>query len=165
MPTKDFETEYLKREIEGKTNLEIVVMMYDAGLKFMNRAVEFIEEKNIEKTHYNIVKAQNIVNELLTMLDMEKGGEISENLNKLYLFISDRLTTANIKKEPKPLKEAIEIFAGLRESWLELAKKEKNELAGNTEKNETITKQKLTKPNPFAKQSNNKPRKSFSIKG
>jgi len=126
LASKDFETEYLKREIEGKSNVELVVMLYDAGLKFMNRSVSYIEKGNIEKTHYNITKAQNIINELTNMLDMEEGGEISVNLYNLYAFITDRLMNANIKKEPKMITEAIEIFSSLREAWVEIARRAKN---------------------------------------
>ncbi len=125
MTPKKYENQYLKREIEGKTNLEIVVMLYDAGLKFMKQAVSAIEEKNIEESHKKIIKAQNIVVELTNMLDMEKGGDISKNLKNLYSFINDRLMNANINKDIKSIEEASDIFQSLREPWVELAKKDK----------------------------------------
>lgn len=125
MTPKQYENQYLKREIEGKTNLEIVVMLYDAGLKFMKQAVSAIKEKNIEKSHKKIIKAQNIVSELTNMLDMEKGGDISKNLKNLYSFINDRLMNANINKDIKSIEEASDIFESLREPWVELAKKDK----------------------------------------
>lgn len=130
MAGRDFETEYLKREIEGKSNIEIVVMLYEAGIKFMNRAINYIQEKNIEKTHYNITKAQNIVNELSNMLDMNQGGEISKNLFNLYGFIQERLMTGNIKKDPAMIKEAIEIFSSLKEAWVEIARQAKEGTVG-----------------------------------
>lgn len=122
---KSFETQYLQREIEGKSNVEIVVMLYDAGVKFMNRAMTAIDEKNIEQAHLNITKTQNIVNELSGMLDMKQGGDIAVNLFNLYSFISERLISANVKKDKDKIREALEIFSSLREAWVEIAKKDK----------------------------------------
>ncbi len=175
---RDFETEYLKREIEGKSNIEIVVMMYDAGIKFMNRAILCIEEKNHEKTHYNITKAQAIVTELGHMLDMENGGEISRNLFNLYGFIQDRLINANIRKDTKMVKEALEIFMSLKEAWHEISHKQKSgESVAVPEKPEKTPPQPEAKEEAKAPQNNvrplfknvsndkDKPYKPFSVKG
>ncbi len=171
MAGRDFETEYLKREIEGKSNIEIVVMLYEAGIKFMNRAINYIQEKNIEKTHYNITKAQNIVNELSNMLDMNQGGEISKNLFNLYGFIQERLMTGNIKKDPAMIKEAIEIFSSLKEAWVEIARQAKEGTVGKEAPAEKAAPEPQKAPprrNLFKNvtaEKKDKPYKPFSIKG
>ena len=58
-------------------------------------------KKNIENIHNNIVKAQDIVVELATSLNMD-AGEISQRLFSIYMYINNRLTDANVKKEEKP---------------------------------------------------------------
>lgn len=164
---KSFETQYLQREIEGKSNVEIVVMLYDAGVKFMNRAMTAIDEKNIEQAHLNITKTQNIVNELSGMLDMKQGGDIAVNLFNLYSFISERLISANVKKDKDKIREALEIFSSLREAWVEIAKKDKE---GTIEPEEQKKKEEPAPkkaPNLFKNNSsqNKEGYKPFSVKG
>ena len=92
-------------------------MLYNGCIKFINLAEVFIDDKNIEKINVNILKAQDIVNELNITLNMDY--EVSENLRQLYSFVNERLIEANLRKDKKPLLEAKEIVTGLRDTWKE----------------------------------------------
>ena len=65
----------------------------------------------------NINKARDIINELNAVLDMEAGGEIAANLRKLYLFMNQRLSEANIKRDPQMISEVIGLMEELNQSW------------------------------------------------
>ena len=70
-----------------------------------------------------IIKAQDIVTELVVSLDFEKGGDISKNLFSLYIYTNRLLLNANIKKDVNLLTEARKILSELREAWIEIVKK------------------------------------------
>jgi flagellar protein FliS len=55
------------------------------------------------------------------VLDINVGGEIAKNLRKLYCFMSDRLSEANIKRDPKMILEVIELMEELNQSWKAIA--------------------------------------------
>ena len=48
---------------------------------------------------------------------MEAGGEIASNLRKLYLFMNQRLSEANIKRDPQMIREVINLMEELNQSW------------------------------------------------
>jgi flagellar protein FliS len=48
---------------------------------------------------------------------MNAGGEIAANLRKLYCFMNSRLTEANTKRDPKMIREVIELMEELNHSW------------------------------------------------
>ena len=69
-----------------------------------------------------IGKASSVVGELLSSLNMEAGGEIAENLSRLYDFVMDRLISANMKNDQKALDEAEKVLDLLRSAWKDLGK-------------------------------------------
>ncbi|ADR19104.1 flagellar export chaperone FliS [Calditerrivibrio nitroreducens] len=117
---------YLKNEIEGATKGKLVLLLYDGAIKFINMAVKGIEEKNIVAAHENIIKAENILYELLSTLNME-AGEIAENLFKLYDFAIWQLVEANKTKDAEKLTPVLGILKTLRDAWKEVVTQEELE--------------------------------------
>ncbi|UKI42599.1 MAG: flagellar export chaperone FliS [Candidatus Melainabacteria bacterium] len=117
---------YLKNQIETSSPEQILILLYDGAIKFLNQAKIGIQNKDIELTHNNLIKAQNIISELRDTLDMEIGGELANNLYALYNYFNRRLVQANIKKEIEPVDEVLEHLRGLRDTWKQaIIKKEK----------------------------------------
>ncbi|HWA44897.1 MAG TPA: flagellar export chaperone FliS, partial [Hypericibacter adhaerens] len=69
-------------------------------------------------------RASNIIETLWRTLDLEKGGEIAANLDKLYGFMLDRLTQVDLKNDPAPAREVATLLEPLRRSWHELVQRE-----------------------------------------
>ena len=67
-----------------------------------------------------MVKAKNIVSELMSSLNMEKGGEVAKNLKSLYAFMFSQLIEANMNKESKPVVTVIGLLKELREAWIHI---------------------------------------------
>ncbi len=128
---------YLKNEIEGATKGKLVLLLYDGAIKFVNMAIKAIEEKNIVAAHENIIKAENILYELLSTLNME-AGEIAENLFKLYDFTIWQLVEANKTKDAEKLTPVLGILKTLRDAWKEVVTKEEQEKQNNNQKVENI---------------------------
>src|SRR3546814_4897539 len=67
-------------------------------------------------------RAMEIISHLQLTLDVEKGGEIGANLDRLYSYMLTRLPKVDIRNDPQAAREVIELLEPLRESWRELAK-------------------------------------------
>jgi len=100
-------------------------MLYDGAIKSLNIAIELMEKKDskLDVVSNNIIKAQDIVSELMVSLDFEKGGEIAKNLFGIYMYMNRELLSANVKKEIGPLKTVRKFLMDLREAWNEIADK------------------------------------------
>lgn len=114
---------YKHTDIETASKLKLVVMLYSGAIRFLNLAVESIEKKEINEANTNILRAQDIVSELLASLNFD-AGNIADELSNLYIYIHKLLLEGNIKKNPKLLKEAIELLENLKSGWDDLLSKE-----------------------------------------
>jgi flagellar protein FliS len=92
-------------------------MLYDGAIKFLRLAIREIENNNCEAKGRYINKAIDILNELNAVLDMDAGGEIAGNLRKLYIFMINRLSQANIKSDPQMIRDVIKLMEDLNQSW------------------------------------------------
>lgn len=92
-------------------------MLYDGVIKFLNQAKELLLANDMAGKGNCISKSLDIINELDSSLNLEKGGELAANLHSLYFFCSSRLVMANLKKDPKIIDEVIKILSGIRNAY------------------------------------------------
>ena len=112
---------YKENTVTTQSKGRLIVLLYEGAIKFMNLAIKELEAKNYEAKGQYINKAQDIINELNAVLDMDAGGEIASNLRKLYCFMNNRLSEANSKRDPKMIREVIELMEELNQSWKAIA--------------------------------------------
>ena len=108
---------YQDNAVTTQSKGRLIVLLYDGAIKFMKLAIKELEANNYEAKGRYINKALNIINELNAILDMNAGGEIASNLRKLYCFMTERLSEANIKRDPQMIQEVIELMEELNQSW------------------------------------------------
>ena len=108
---------YQETSIATESKGRLVVMLYDGAIKFMRLAITELEAKDYEAKGRYIDRAQDIINELNAVLDMESGGEIAANLRKLYVFMSKRLSEANVQRDPQMIREVISLMEELNKGW------------------------------------------------
>ena len=108
---------YKKLQVETASPIGLVVMLYDRAIVLLNKARKEIDEKHYEAKGHTLDKASDIILELLTTLDKDKGGEIASSLTNLYNFILREITDANSSLKTKHLDNACKILSELRESW------------------------------------------------
>ncbi len=110
---------YQQNSVNTASKERLMLMLFDGLVKFIKQGIIGIEEKNIEKTNTNLTKAQSIVLEFITSLNMEVGGEISKSLSLLYDYMHRRLVEANIKKDPEIATEVLGFAEELKETFEE----------------------------------------------
>ncbi len=111
---------YREEHVSGLSQKELILMLYDGAIKFAGEAKSAIEEKDFARSYKSIVKARDIVTELLCILNMEQGGEVGANLERLYIYVIGRLTEANFTQEISLLDNVLAIMGNLRSAWAEL---------------------------------------------
>ena len=112
---------YTDSSVTTQNKGRLVVMLYEGAIKFLKLAIKEIEARNYEAKGQYINRAQDIINELNAVLDMEKGGEIAVNLRKLYIFMGSRLAEANIKRDVNMIRDVIGLMEELNQGWKEIA--------------------------------------------
>ncbi|MDF2550135.1 MAG: flagellar protein FliS [Chlamydiales bacterium] len=118
---------YKRKQIESATPGQLVLLLYEGAIDHINRAELAMADSGpdtIEKFHNHLITCQNIVTELIVSLDMEKGGDIAQNLFRLYEYINFRLVKANISKSMEILKEVKDLLSNLKLAWAQVIEKE-----------------------------------------
>ncbi|MCB2308798.1 flagellar export chaperone FliS [Clostridium estertheticum] len=113
---------YKSNSVNFASKDQMLLMLVDGAAKFSKIGKQAIIDKDVKKAHENIVKTQNIFYELMTTLDVAKGGEWAESLMKVYQFIVRRLMDANIKKDVLIMDEVIPLIEDIRDTWNEAYK-------------------------------------------
>ena len=114
---------YLKQRVLTASPIELVIMLYDALKKNVVLGQRAIGKEDASVAHKYLMKAQDIVVELMNSLDM--NFEISGELLELYEFILSCLEEANMKKSGELLPHVAEIVDDLRGTWIEVAESQK----------------------------------------
>ncbi|MFC5509571.1 flagellar export chaperone FliS [Massilia jejuensis] len=103
---------------------KLIVLLYDGALAAIRNAAKHMAAGNIVEKGAAISKALDIIdNGLRASLDKKAGGEIASNLDSLYVYMTERLLTANLQNKSALLDEVQTLLADLRDAWLQIGEK------------------------------------------
>jgi len=108
---------YLESRIRSADPIELIAILYEYAILSVREARASLAKKDIAERSRKISKAVAIIGELDSSLNHSAGGQIATNLARLYQYIRERLTAANIKKEDAPLAEVESLLNTLAEAW------------------------------------------------
>jgi len=104
---------------------KLVVMLYDGVIVALLSAINGIKSSNIGIKGTSISKAITIIdNGLRASLEKKAGGEIAQNLDSLYDYMSRRLLEANIKSDAAIVEEIHGLMSDLREAWVQIGEQQ-----------------------------------------
>jgi flagellar protein FliS len=103
-------------------------MCYEGVIDNLKLAKEKIKEKDYEKKGKAIIKANDIIDELLCSLDLEKGGAIASNLSSLYNYMLRRILYGDVNKDVGAINEVIGMLNELLSAWREVALKPESQV-------------------------------------
>jgi len=113
--------QYLRTQVRSSAPLELVVLLYDAALRATATARDAMVKQDVRTRKTALSKAMAIVNELQSVLDLDRGGSIAEDLDRLYTWINSRLLDAVVKQDAAPIDEVRRVLETLRSAWHTIA--------------------------------------------
>lgn len=118
MAMPDAYAQYNNSRILTASPAELTLMLYEGAIKFCNIAIAAIEQKDVPKAHTNIMKTQRIIDYLRQTLDMKYP--VAQDFENIYVYLSQRLVEANIKKDKDILEEVNGHLRSVRDTWKEV---------------------------------------------
>ena len=112
---------YRKQQVETASPGQLILLLYDAAIRHCRSAQSAILQNDRDGAARHLLKAQDIVSELMASLNLEAGGELGARLLRLYEYMYRRLVVANVRKDRAAAREVEELLAGLREAWAQVA--------------------------------------------
>src|SRR5215467_12226376 len=118
---------YLETAVRTATPEQLIVITYEETIRCLKQAITQIETKDLEGKRQSVNRALGMVHHLHTSLDMERGGEISSDLRRIYKYVSAQIVDGSMQLKTDPLNEAITLLSTLLESWREVAFRKQQE--------------------------------------
>jgi len=110
-------SQYRATEFQTASPARVIVAFYDGAMRFIRLAIQSIEIKDYAQKGVHLSRAHAIVSELRATLDPSRAEALCSELERLYVFVLDCITEANMKANSEKLHAAIRIFEQLRSAW------------------------------------------------
>ncbi|HTU80449.1 MAG TPA: flagellar export chaperone FliS [Solirubrobacteraceae bacterium] len=111
---------YRRGEVLAATPGQLVVLLYDGARRFLRQAASAMRDREIERAHGALRRAERIIAHLDGTLDYEQG-ELSQRLHSIYSFCLVHLSAARIDLDADKLDEVSELLGELREAFSQAA--------------------------------------------
>ena len=98
-------------------NVQLIQMLFDGLLESLATAKGHIQNGAIVDKGKSIARASRIVLGLQGALDFERGGDLANNLNELYAYVTRRLLYVNARNDLDALEEIFGLMNEIRSSW------------------------------------------------
>ncbi len=106
---------YQQNSVNTATPGELTLMLYNGCLKFIKQGKQGILDKKMEEKNTNIIKAQNIIRELMVTLNTD--FDVAKPMMQMYDYILNRLVEANIQNSVEILDEVEGYVTEFRDTW------------------------------------------------
>lgn len=106
----------LTSEIGQASPHRLIQLLFEGAITHLLRANAAIERNAYEEKARFIDKSVAIISGLRSSLDMSQG-ELPENLDRLYEYMSFRLLEASQDNDPKKVGEVVELLKTIKSGW------------------------------------------------
>ncbi|MBZ5755687.1 flagellar export chaperone FliS [Pseudomonas sp. S5(2021)] len=114
---KQYQTVNVQSEVYDASPHRLIQMLVDGGLSRIAQARGALERGQVAAKGMAIGKAVAIMGGLQSALNMDVGGELSRNLDRLYTYISARLVEASATNNVAMMDEASALLAEIKSAW------------------------------------------------
>jgi flagellar secretion chaperone FliS len=109
--------QYLTQRVLGANSEHMVMLLLEGAQRFVVQAGQAMTRKDFGAKAKAINRASAILQELTRWLDREHGGELAQNLLRLYLWWQREIMDAGFKLDPSRLEKVALQMAEIRQSW------------------------------------------------
>ncbi len=103
--------------IQNASPYRLVQMLMQGAADRLAAARGCIERGEVAGKGENCSRAIRILDELRDGLDMERGGEIAANLDRLYEYMNRRVVMGNLRDDPEAIDEVLRLLGEIRAGW------------------------------------------------
>ena len=98
-------------------NIHVIQMLFDGLRDSLATAPGPVQNNAIEEKSKALARAGRIVVGLQGALDFERGGELAQNLNELYAYMTRRLFHINAHNDLNALEEVKTLVRDISQAW------------------------------------------------
>src|SRR5262245_3310902 len=108
---------YREVAVQTSSPTGLVVMLYEGAIRFLQESIAAIKSQDLNGKRQSIDRAVAVLQHLQGTLDMDRGGDVAADLNRLYNYITSRVLDGSGNLQTAPLEEAIKLLKVLLAGW------------------------------------------------
>ena len=116
---------YGVRNTTAVSKEQLLALLFEAALASIRQGRAALEEERPVDAGKPLLKASNIVHQLLSTLNPEVAPELCKNLSRTYLFVWQRLIQASVKRDAVAAREAEQAFTPVADGFLQVLRGER----------------------------------------
>lgn len=113
--------QYETQKVMAASPMELIVILYDHAIRSLSKALQAMEiqdePERVQALNNHLLRAQDFIAELACSLDVERGGEMAWQLNRLYEFMLRQLSEANNAPSRESIESVHQLLTELRDGW------------------------------------------------
>jgi flagellar secretion chaperone FliS len=125
-------TTYQEIAVQTSSPTKLVVMLYEGVIRFLQQSISAIESNDLDTKRQAVDRAVAVIQHLQNTLDMDRGGQVAAELDRLYSYIHSRILEGSTKLQIVAFEEAIKLLTLLLSGWEEAARKEEQHAVPTT---------------------------------
>ncbi|VXB91680.1 flagellar protein potentiates polymerization [Pseudomonas sp. 8AS] len=114
---KQYQNVNTNAQVSDATPHRLIQMLMEGGLTRLAQAKGAMQYGQVASKGESISKAIGIIGGLRGGLDLAKGGEIAENLDRLYEYMVSRLLKANRDNDVALIDEVAGLLRNVKSGW------------------------------------------------
>ncbi len=119
-----YATEYTRRYAQAEVVVSdpkrLLLLLLEGGGKFLRGARDGLAANDLPRFMYYSQKAQAVIGELLGTLDYDAGGEIAQNLARLYEFMMFHMTEGTAQRSVRHYDQVLALFDTIAGAYREV---------------------------------------------
>ncbi|KFZ38189.1 flagellar biosynthesis protein FliS [Shewanella mangrovi] len=96
---------------------QLVLMLFDGFLEELERAIGHINGRRFDRKAHSVEKMLRILGGLEASLDLDKGGELANNMARLYDHCGQMVLQASLRNQVEPLDNVRQVMTNLQQGW------------------------------------------------
>ncbi|UCE35418.1 MAG: flagellar export chaperone FliS [Deltaproteobacteria bacterium] len=119
---------YRKTNVMTADPKKLVILCYEGAIDNLKMGKNKIIEKDYEGKCRALTRAQDIIAELLSSLNFEKGGSIANSLDSLYNYMLRTIIHADFENDIPAIDEVVRLLSELKGAWEEIFSRKEHEI-------------------------------------
>ena len=114
---------YIETEVMTAPPQKLQLMLIDAAIRFSKRAKLHWEADDNDQAHEALVRAQQVMAELLAGLNREASPKLVGKIASVYVFVFRCLMEASFEHNLNKIDEAVKVLEVEQETWRQVCQK------------------------------------------
>ena len=115
--------DYLVAEVMTATPQKLQLMLLDAAIRCIERTRQHWKAEQYEDACQTLIRAQNIVGELISGLNHESESDLVKKMAAIYVCVLRHLAEAGYSRDLEKLDGALKVLKVERETWRQVCEK------------------------------------------